>query len=152
MANFFARLAAQLFFERPAWRRGYAQMIARLEESGQKLSARAARASDSQLSRRQIRHIIGIERWGQRRLGTFLGEPPTLDEYDDYRPPAEQSWAEYQEALRQTRAETVALARQLQAAQVDDLKVAHNDFGDLSALGWLQYLLGHADREALLIR
>jgi hypothetical protein len=152
MANLFFRLAAKLRLEGPAQRRGFAQMIMRLEESGQKLNARAAKASDSQLNRRQIRHIIGIERWSQRRLRTFLGEPPTLDEYDSYQPPAEQSWADYQAALRQTRAETVALARQLQAAQVDGAKVAHNSFGDLTALGWLQYLLGHADREATLLR
>lgn len=152
MANLLFRLAANLMLERPAQRQGFAQMIARLEESGQKLNTRAEGASDSQLNRRQIRHIIGIERWSQRRLRTFLGEPPTLDEYDGYQPPAEQSWADYQEAWHQTRAETVTLARQLQAAQVNGKKVAHNSLGDLTALGWLQYLRGHADREALLIR
>jgi len=30
--------------------------------------------------------VIGIERWGQRRLRMLLGEPPVSDEYDSYRP------------------------------------------------------------------
>jgi hypothetical protein len=127
-------------------------LIDRLEKSGQKLGDRLAQAGDNALSRRQIRHIIGIERWGQRRLRTFLGESAVQDEYDGYRPAETLSWEQYRDAFHQTRAETVSLARQLQTANLTQTKVAHNTFGDLTPPAWLEYLASHATREAQLIR
>jgi hypothetical protein len=43
----------------------------------------------------------------------------------------------------------VALAKALQAAGVPKTATAHhNDFGDISAGGWLVYLTTHAERES----
>lgn len=53
--------------------------------------------------------------------------------------------------LEQTRRESVALARSFTADQMRH-KVRHNSFGDVSAAGWLQYILSHGDREVYRLR
>lgn len=87
MANPLLPTLRNLFLERPARKRDYAYFAGRLEASGKELEARFAVAADSPENRRQLRHIVGLERWGQRRLRTALGEPPIQDEMDQYAPP-----------------------------------------------------------------
>jgi hypothetical protein len=142
-------VAAQLI-ERPARNASYAGLGQALERGGMMLTGRASRAADTEGNRDVLAHIIGIERWGQNRLRVALGQRPyERDEYSPYRPPSEATLSELQDLLSQTRARSVDLARQLHtAAPNDDLKIEHNDFGPLTAKGWLQYLTQHADIES----
>ena len=141
--------AGAAYSEYAAGRRTFGELCTQLETSGQALLARAAQgAADDDANRRQLRHVIGIERWGQRRLRTFLGEPTVTDEYDGYCPPATLTLADLAGEFRTTRQDTVAIGRRLEATDplaID--KVVHNDFGPLSAKAWLHYLELHARLE-----
>ncbi|HAJ36410.1 MAG TPA: hypothetical protein DCL15_12025 [Chloroflexi bacterium] len=142
-----------MFIERPGRAKSYAEWKAALTASGAAIDQRAATAKDSVQASKVLRHIAGIERWGQRRMQMLLGAPPIQDEYDDYRPGANLTLAEQREFFRQTRANTLALVDQLQAAGVSDAVTApHNDFGPLTARGWLRYLDMHASLESKKIR
>jgi hypothetical protein len=136
-----------LFIERPAKKLTLVEMAGKLDASGERLGQRLAQVSDSQKNRKKLRHAIGIERWGQRRLQVALGEPLLTDEYDGYRPAPDLDWQGLQTKFQATRQETVALARQLEQAGAEDVRVYHNGMGKLSTRGWLQYLNGHADME-----
>lgn len=136
------------FLEQPFKNLSAEQIAQRLELDGHKLARTFAAATDSPGNRDLLSHITGIERWGQSRLQVALGAPLTLDEYDGYRPPREASWAELQEALRDTRQQTVALARQLEPAIAGGVQVPHNQFGPLTVRSWLRYLDMHANLEA----
>lgn len=141
--------AAGVFVEQPGRGKSYDEWKQVLETSGVAIDARAAVAKDAVQTSKVLRHIAGIERWGQRRLQIFLGAPPIQDEYDDYQPGTTLTLAEQREFFRQTRADTLALVDQLQAAGVGDAITApHNDFGPLTARGWLRYLDIHANLES----
>jgi hypothetical protein len=100
-----------------------------------------------------VRHITGIERWSQNRLRCFLGTAYARDEYDSYQPGPALDLSGQIAAFQETRQETLALARQLQEAGVPDTAtVAHNDFGPLTARGWLSYMTTHASRESTKIK
>lgn len=142
-----------LFLRRPARKRSLEEHLAVLEKSGEALQARAARAAATDANRAHLRHIIGIERWGQRRLGTILGQPPIADESDSYQPAAALDWPTLREELIRTRQETVTLGRQIAARGIDDAVTArHNDIGALNAREWLRYLAVHARVESLRLR
>jgi hypothetical protein len=137
----------------PARGLALAELTTRLERSGAALTARCDRAAGTNGQRARLRHVIGIERWGQRRLATFLGQGPVMDEYDGYQPADTLDWPTLREAFATTRQETIALARQIAEADIgDDTKVRHNAAGDLDAREWLYYLASHANRESLTIR
>lgn len=120
--------------------------------SGQKLELVFGAAANNDHNRRLINHIIGIERWGQRRLRAALGEPLVIDEYDGYRPPRTATLPELQADFEATRRDTVALVRQLDKAGVDTVRIPHNQFGNLSVRSWLNYLDMHASLEAKKLR
>ncbi len=144
---------ASLILERPARKQTVAEFIAKLEESGRAIEARAAKAADTPGNREQLAHIAGIERWGQRRLRVFLGEPYVQDEYDGYRPAADLNYAQLQDFFHVTRQETVQIARRIAAAKVPDAATApHNFMGKLSVRAWLRYLDMHAGTESKRIR
>lgn len=146
-------LAGTLFFERPATKLTLDELGARLGAGGEEVARRAAAAGDSPANRDRLAHIVGIERWGQRRLRTLLGEPPVRDEHDGYRPGADLAWDDLRAAFREAREQTRALAVALGRAGVPRGRtVPHNDFGPLSAGGWLLYLNGHATRESMRLR
>jgi hypothetical protein len=146
-------LFKNLMIERPAAKRSYAQLAAALERSNAKLQRRLAAARETPRNRKQLRHMVGIERWGQRRLRTALGEPLLMDEMDGYMPPEQTPVPDLAAALAAARAETVVLARQLDARGIPlDATVPHNQFGPLTARGWLVYLNAHANREVNLVR
>ncbi len=126
---------------------------ARLANSAEAVAGRLATAPDTAKNRDLAAHIIGIERWGQRRLRMLLGEPPIRDEYDRYRPDAEQNLAALADVFRQTRAETVRVIAELEAAGcVPTTTAPHNDLGNVSIRGWLSYLDGHAAMESRKLR
>jgi glutaredoxin-like protein len=119
-----------------------------LEHAGARLDAHTAGAPDTPANREALAHCVGIERWGQRRLRVGLGEPLVMDDHRPYRPGTEHGVAQLSTAMTETRAATVALARDLAAAGADPgTTVRHNDLGDLTLAGWLAYLEQHASRE-----
>lgn len=134
--------------ERQARGRTGEAFAAALERSGSVVQGRFERAGDTPGNREAINHIVGIERWGQRRLRVALGEAPVTDPYRGYRLPEGSDVKTLARAFADTRRETVRLA--LELARKDPglkTKVAHNDLGELSVGGWLAYLEAHAGRE-----
>lgn len=147
------RTAAGLLLERPARKVSFAQFAERLEATGRAVEERAMAAKDSERTQKVLRHISGIERWGQRRLLAFLGQAVPTDEYDDYRPATTLTTAEQNAFFRTTRQQTVILARQLEQANVPDTAlVPHNELGPLTARAWLYYLNMHASLESKKIK
>jgi hypothetical protein len=141
------------FLRRPARRRTVAEHLAALDKGGGALIKRARRAAPSDQNRTWLRHIIGIERWGQRRLATILGEPAVDDQYDGYQPDATLDWAALRQELSRTRLETIALGRKIDERGIgDDRTARHNDLGAMNAREWLQYLNTHSRVEGLRLR
>jgi len=139
--------------ERQARGRSVGEFAGALERSGQEVAARLQAAPDTSHNREVANHIVGIERWGQRRLRVALGEPPLSDGYRGYRLPEGADMAALRSAFERTRQETVSLVRALDAAKLEpSTRVRHNHLGALSVRGWLAYLEGHAKRESTRIR
>jgi hypothetical protein len=149
MFNQLFTAAGSVIFEMPARRRRLTELMIALQASGQRLSARCERLSGSDHNRRILSHIIGIERWGQRRLRVMLGEPFVQDEYDGYRPTRDTAWDDLRRQFSETRMETIRLIGSIERVQAVEMKVIHNMWGELSARGWLNYLNVHADVEML---
>ncbi len=142
--------AGQRFIERPASRMSVVDLAAALSASGDEVRARLAKAGASPRNVACLRHIIGIERWGQRRLRVFLGEPPVMDGHHPYKP-TETEWGTLLTEFASARADTVALASELTTAD-QRATVPHNQYGPFTARGWLRYLNGHARLESKLMR
>jgi hypothetical protein len=135
--------------ERDARGKGIAQLAAELEASADVMDERLSSARDTNENRDAIAHLVGIERWGQRRLRVALGEPLLDDGHHPYRPDEAEGVEALRRAFAATRAETVVLARGLAEAGVDpSTTVRHNDLGDLTVGGWLAYLLQHPEQES----
>jgi hypothetical protein len=148
-----AHSVAYVLVERPARKQTFVQLIDKLEKSGQAIEARAATAADNAANCEKLRHISGMERWGQRRLRVFLGKTFIQDEYDGYRPAPDLKLAQQREFFHTTRQATLALARQLADAKLSETAtVPHNFVGKLSARGWLTYLDRHASLESKLLK
>ncbi|HEY0602052.1 MAG TPA: hypothetical protein VGD58_04030 [Herpetosiphonaceae bacterium] len=146
------RFVTRAVLEQPAHSRSYEQLIAALETAGQRILAHISARPDTPRNRNTLQHIIGIERWGQRRLQTALGAPLIDDEYDSYRP-AGDTLAQLCQSFQTTRQESIALARQLQAQGIaKDAVVRHNQFGAISVGAWLRYLALHGSLESWRIR
>lgn len=118
------------------------------EESGKNITTYLTGKADTPQNRQQLRHIIGIERWGQRRLKTLLGEPPLQDEYDGYQPAETLDFKTLSNEFTQTRQETLALLHTLQEKGVATTgKAYHNGMGDVPVTIWTRYLTSHANFE-----
>lgn len=144
----FADIFRYLIIERPAKNKTKDDLITSLTESAQTVSQRLQSAPQTDKNHALATHIIGIERWSQQRLGAALGQDcDPAEEYDKYRPAKDTSWDELASLFGETRQRTLELAQALQAAQLDN-KVTHNDFGDVSARGWLHYMDVHAKLES----
>jgi hypothetical protein len=77
-----------------------------------------------------------------------LGEPLLQEEYNDYRP-LETDVPTLRAVFQATRQETVSLCKSLRMAGVDpETRILHNQFGEISLLGWLYYLIFHAGIES----
>lgn len=151
IADFLMKPIVNLMVERPGRKLPLAAWAQKLAESGEAINKRIATAQTTQ-GAATLRHITGIERWGQRRLQVALGEPFVQDEYDNYQP-ANADIATLREEFRATRQATVALAQKLAVAGIgDQVKIRHNQFGPVTVRGWLSYLHTHADWESKRIR
>lgn len=141
-------LVVEVMLERPARRQGLARQLQGLTRAGEKLSARLEKAAGTPKEHGTLRHIIGIERWGQRRLrlatefgalelgadadsapdfgrGARRVRDPAVAFHDDhhpYKPLETATWPELREKFRTTRQETVAFAERL--AKRPDAEVA----------------------------
>ncbi|MDZ4764496.1 MAG: hypothetical protein SGI73_08085 [Chloroflexota bacterium] len=124
-------------------------MVENLIPQGTAIQVRLNGLSDSELNRRILTHIIGIERWATHRVGVFLGEPMVDDHYDSYRPPLENQWVEMKQQFGSTRHATLVRFREIAARKVPDtMQVLHNGYGMLYPRGWLRYIHIHAMRES----
>jgi hypothetical protein len=149
------RFANDLLLEGPGRRKSLTEWKQALAKSGETLVARAEKATgDETKTRNALNHIIGIERWAQRRLRVFSGEAPVRDEYDPYRPGTGLQVSDLIAAFRAAREETIALVETL--ANIPEAErpetVEHNQHGPLSLYGWIRYLDMHASWEAKRIR
>ena len=155
--------AVQTFIEWPAKRQTFGELAQKLGASKEQLEARFIEAEGTDKQRRTLRHIVGIERWGQRRLwlairfggksGVRSSDVVFSDAHHLYKPAESAAWDELIAKFSGTRQETVALAHYLEKTDVDEfLKVPHNDLGPLSLRGWLRYLQTHATLEGRRIR
>lgn len=147
MANVVARFFAHQLLERPARKAGADALVARLEAGGATVVALAEGADESG-ARKQLRHVIAIERWGQQRLRAALGDVAyARDESRAYAPAEDEALDALVERFRAVRADTVALARRVAAEGKGATAVEHNSLGPISALAWLRYLQTHGELE-----
>lgn len=124
-------------------------VIQSAKESRQTIDEHLAGKPDTPQNREQMRHVIGIERWGQRRLKTMLGEPPVQDEYDGYQPSAELALDALRAEFHATRTETLSIVDDIKKKGVaETAKANHNGMGDVSLKLWLRYLTMHANFES----
>ena len=68
------RLVMTVMLERPAQRQGLTKLAQNLNDSGEAFYRDLERIEENERNREQLRHIIAIERWGQRRVAVALGE------------------------------------------------------------------------------
>lgn len=143
----------RFFSERSAKGKNYTDHIQALEHTGAVVQRRFDRAADIPRNRTQAVHIIGIEKWSQRRLRVALGEPFVQDEYNGYAPDPAIGMTELSTAFAQTRAETLELARTLQSQGIPiHQTVKHNDMGEITLGAWFSYVTAHGGRESLIIK
>ena len=125
------------------------ELQTRLKLSSESVAGRIEQASDTPANRGQACHLIGIERWGQRRLRSALGEPLVMDEYDPDRPGDDQPLQALSSLFVETRQQTLALIDELKKVPgIENKLIPHNEIGDLTVRGWLFYLDSHANRES----
>jgi hypothetical protein len=144
------RLGVSAFIEGPGQRRSFDQLHTQFMQTSRRIEERIRNAHDPN-AEKTIRHIIGMERWGQRRLKTALGEPLVIDEHYPYKPGKGLGTQVLLETFQKTRQETLALVRQLEGSGFQG-KILHNGLGPLTVKGWLQYLNAHADLESRRLR
>ena len=153
LANRLMNWGAQVMIETPVRKLTIQELILQLEQSAVEILERLKASSDSPSNRRELCHIIGIERWGQRRLRVALGEPFLTEEYDHYRPSFECSWDDLIKDWDATRQGTLTLARDLDKVNTPpEFTISHNIYGPLSVKGWLRYLDLHASSEGKRIK
>jgi hypothetical protein len=122
----------------------------KLRDNGAKLEAYFAQAGDTPTSRRVLRHIVAIERWGLNRLRMLLGEKPLqMDSSQAFYPLESIAWSVLLTDFKDVRRELVTLTPFLESVNG---KVAHNMMGDLSSRAWLKYLDFHANAESKRVR
>ncbi len=149
--NHLFKFAAKLMFENPARNKSFAELRQKLEVSGAEILGRCVNAGDSANNRKVLAHIVAIERWGANRLAVLLGDKPLeLDGSRAYAPDSA-NWAELQDGFKQTRAATVNSTARLEASG-SVATVPHNQFGEVSGRGWVQYLTSHAHLESRKIK
>ncbi len=137
------------YFERRARGKSYSRYKEKIEETSTQIVSIFSDSKDNEKSRWLFTHVIGMEKWMQQRIKVALGEPFVRDEYDIYRPSQDEPWDKLQQLFVETRNESVQLCDALDAKQANgSQKILHNEFGDLSVKGWLEYLLFHGQNHA----
>ncbi|MCO6450695.1 MAG: hypothetical protein J5I90_07875 [Caldilineales bacterium] len=134
--------------EFPVRRKSLDDLREQLRRNGVAVQNKLAAFPDSDQNRRVLSHMIGIERWGQSRLRVALGEPFVEEEYNGYRPAREVGYSDLCDQYQETRVQTLEIAQALSMADAGDVKVLHNQWGNLSTKAWLGYLDRHANMES----
>ncbi|MBI1295493.1 hypothetical protein GC175_11115 [bacterium] len=138
----------RIVMERSSRKLTYETAVAQLEKGRESVLALMDSAADTPENRKTVRHVIGIERWGQHRLGVLKGEPLTVDEYDSYQPQDGLDMAQLRNAFNVVRGQTIELIKELETDGVPlERKVFHNDIKEFTLRGWIGYLSGHANIE-----
>lgn len=145
------RAVIYLLIERPARKRSWSTLIDGLASGGATVEQRATSAKDTPRNRQQLGHVITIERWGQQRLRSALGEPLVLDDSNLHAPSANLTLTGLRKEWSIARRATMQLAGELEKLP-DSTRVVHNQFGPLSLRGWIRYLNMHAHFESKRIR
>lgn len=147
--SIFGKIFRTVMIDRQAGQKSVAELRADLAADKSVLVTQLAGASDGDGARKQLAHVIGIERWAQSRLKVALGEEQlVMDEYDGYRPTKGPALAELAEEFVSTRDETLAIADRLAAVpNIETQTVAHNAMGDMRVRSWLQYVITHGEFE-----
>ncbi|RIK35402.1 MAG: hypothetical protein DCC57_23390 [Chloroflexi bacterium] len=146
-------VAQRYWMEWRAKGKSYAELARSLQAEGEVVTRRFQNGRDRAANRRTASHIVGIERWGQRRLRTLLGEPLVMDEYDGYRPGPDCTLRELACEFPHTRKETLALLRSLEDRNIPLTQtVPHNESGPMSVGAWFVYFQNHAGRESRFVR
>jgi len=149
MANIMHRIFIKLMFERPAKTKTYQQYKHQFEQSTATILELIGKADDTEKSRWELTHVIGMECWMQSRMKVGLGEPFIQEEYDGYRPSQDTSWQDLRQMFVETRQTSCDICVACAEKNVDgSQKVAHNQFGDLSVRGWMEYALFHSKGHA----
>lgn len=144
-----AKIFRTVMIDRAAGQKSAADLRADLAADKATLAAQLAGAADDDTARKQLAHVIGIERWAQSRLKVALGEGQlVMDEYDGYRPAKGPPLAELAEEFAAARDESIAIADRLASVpNIETQTVTHNDMGEMRVRSWLQYLISHAGFE-----
>jgi hypothetical protein len=116
---------------------------------GEKMAEHYAGLPEGDENRQKLRHVIGIERWGQRRLRVALGEPYKWDKYNEYQPSEDLDWKELIDTFQNVRCETAALAKAISEQGDAHIYIRHNQFGDFSVRSWFRYLDMHTSMESV---
>lgn len=143
----------RFILENSASKNNLDMLCRQLEESTDEISGRMTRSTDSAANRKHAAHIIGLERWGAHRLRAALENPDvisSLDEYDGYRPYENLPLRGLVQEFLQARAETLELIDAARDHQ--DMRIPHNEIGNISIRAWFAYLNGHATMEAKKIK
>jgi len=149
--NAILRPVGHFYFERRSRGKTPAQLADELEAGAQTVMARLRAAPQTEANHRLVTHIIGIERWSQRRVQVVQGAPFHEEEYNEHRPPRNTAWDDLFTMFEQTRHVSVALARSLSQTQLTQ-KVRHNTYGELTAGAWLTYIHFHSNLESRRLR
>lgn len=149
--NAILRPVGHFFFERQGRGKTPTQLADELEKSHQTLVARIQAAPQTEANHGVVTHIIGIERWSQRRVQVVQGAAFHEEEYNGHRPPRNTSWDDLKTMFEQTRRVTITLARSLSQTQLTQ-KVRHNTYGEMTAAGWLAYINFHSNLESRRLR
>lgn len=143
-----AHVVGRFVFDKPAREMSLSELAEKVESAGQKIEQLLETCADTYANYDVLAHIIGIERWGIRRLRVVLGEPFIEDEYDTYRPSIALFWKDLILEFQKTRQEFLALIAELEQAGVDETTaVKHNELGIMTVQGWIRYLDMHANLE-----
>ncbi|HEX2618899.1 MAG TPA: DinB family protein, partial [Phototrophicaceae bacterium] len=118
---------------------------------GQQIVKRIASMPENKRNHSVITHIIGIEKWSQRRIRVALGEPFVDEEYTGYRPAKNTGWVELIPLFEATRRETIALVNQLDPSMLKQ-RVLHNGYGNITIGAWLRYVDVHSSFECRKLR
>ncbi|MGB1250805.1 MAG: DinB family protein [Candidatus Promineifilaceae bacterium] len=148
MASITGKLFRVLMVDRSARNKTVASLTQELRSSHQSIVELVTSAENNPTNREQLRHVIGIERWSQKRLQAALGAPLNMDEHDRYCPSAEAALTTLGSEFTQTRQETLTIVEQLTSVPNIATKIIeHNDLGQMTVRSWLQYIDMHGTYE-----
>ncbi len=144
------RLAKPFLIEGPARERSLNELKLLFYQTTEPIEGRFYKSKTPQ-AEEIFRHIIGIERWGQRRLQVAFGAPLLEDVHHTYKPPEGLDKYQLLREFRNTRLQTIELTDKLKGTIMPQY-IPHNDLGPLSTRGWLYYLYLHANFESRRMR